>query len=177
VGHGNIPRLNKPPIGTHFETIPEQVDEHTCLMYELDVQCYWDEKAQELKNTKVFASALKWLPIGNQLERLTKANALPRINPNLVVAELSEGEAVHRILYAIKSTSFEYAKWRPVNCFFTPLKLSTGDPYTNSYYMKITALEVGSNPRYYLLKAVQELQSVFKQLSDDCENGVLKKST
>jgi len=173
-GAAVTPRLNKPKLRHHFTELPSDPDPTSCLVYDLNVKCYFDEENKKLMHYQVFGKDLNWIPIGNQLEILTRENSLPYINPDIVIADLSEGECIQRRLYAVKGTGFEFNKWNGVKSHFSPVKISAAEPNTNSYELFIESLDEKTNPKYYFKKALESLKETFKQIHNDFSVGYMQ---
>ncbi|KAL1690078.1 DNA-directed RNA polymerase [Schizophyllum commune] len=64
-------------------------------------------------NHEVLSSHLKWRPVGEQEEVFANKPPAPT-NPNIVLAKLRPGQAVHMELHAVKGVGKDHAKFSPV---------------------------------------------------------------
>jgi hypothetical protein len=156
LGHGIDGRPHYPKISTYYETMPPLPDPRTTLMFYLKVECTWNEQKQALENEYITGAHLEWIPLGDQKERLTAARALPLPHPKAVICRLSWGHKMNRILYAVKGTGFEHAKWRGASSWFDE---------NNGFHIK--SLDGIPASKYYT-DACRVISQRFHQLALDC---------
>lgn len=163
IGYGIEGRPHYPKISTWYE-FPPLPDHRTTLVFHLNVECTFNEETKTLENEYVTGAHLKWIPIGDQAERLT---VIPTPNPNAVVCKLGWGQKMNRIVHAVKGTGFEHTKWRGATSYFHETSNVAGE-----YDFCIKSLDGMSSSKYFKM-ACDEIESRFRQLVTDC----LQKST
>jgi len=165
LGHGIAGRPNYLPISTfvagasnEIQEILKTIDPRTTLVFELKAECTFNEETQQLESEVVRGSDLKWIPIGEQ-----QANVVvkPTPHPDVVISELTWGQRMHRILFCVKGTGFEHAKWRGADAHFKLL--------AENRYKFIVKSKDGAEAQKYLKDACSILSQRYTQLARDCQ--------
>jgi len=66
-------------------------------------------------NANVYASELKWIPLGDQASRFKGENAPKALYGDILVAKLRPGQEIEVELYCEKGIGKTHAKWSPVS--------------------------------------------------------------
>ncbi len=164
-GHGIYGRPHYPKEGSFTPNPPslDSIDPSTTLVFELYKKCYWDADQQKLVNQSVFAQDIKWIPIGNQLEKLI--NDVPKFPPNYWLYDLGENECIHVILHAVKGHGDEHGKWKGANCYFYDTDESEeANLNKNDVQFIVESLNYPHclAPDYYLKTGIKQLKQSMK---------------
>ena len=102
-------KLNSLPNITQFED--------NILVYEINVQCFWDEETKQIINQNINASHLIWKPFGNQQEKF--GPHLSIVDPNYPITRLYPGQVLELEAWAIIGKPEKHAKFSAVSdCTF-----------------------------------------------------------
>lgn len=66
-------------------------------------------------NANVYASQLKWIPLGNQAQRFKGEDEPKALYGDILVAKLRPGQEIEMELYCEKGIGKTHAKWSPVS--------------------------------------------------------------
>jgi len=112
----------------------DDFDEHNSVKFKLHVTCvrkeaYKNHKYEQiidlppteyLENSTIYASDIKWEPLGNQESRFETAPKM--LHPKIIVAKLRENQEFEVELFCSKGQGNTHAKWSPVSTAFYKLK-------------------------------------------------------
>lgn len=127
------------------------------LLFELDVKCYYDDKAKKLINSVVTTGHLTWIRMPGQ-EHLSP----PEWNKNVPLYKMTEGQHMClRPIYALKGSGTEHTKWRGANAWM----IHKG----KDFLLTIDALD-GNSVHYYWQEALRILTKKFNRLADAAES-------
>ncbi|KAK3335753.1 DNA-directed RNA polymerase [Cercophora scortea] len=100
---------------------PGNFDYNTIRM-ELNVECTHNENAAEdeedpnklYHHANVYASDIKFDPIGRQSQYFSGENAITPVNPDILIAKLRPGQAIECSMHMHKGAGSDHAKFSPV---------------------------------------------------------------
>lgn len=112
----------------------ENFSQENCLKFYLNVKCtrkpeFKNKSEEELKllkrrdyldNTDVFASAMKWEPIGNQQQTLQERPKV--LYEEILLVQLEENQEVEFEVYLTKNNGETHTKWSPVSTVYYKLQ-------------------------------------------------------
>jgi DNA-directed RNA polymerases I and III subunit RPAC1 len=101
--------------------------ETDCIKFKLHVRCTKKDPSVPMiltntadedkyyNNANVYASDLKWVPLGNQRQRYPTPESEPRsLYPDILIAKLRPGQEIEMELFCEKGIGKTHAKWSPV---------------------------------------------------------------
>jgi len=89
------------------------------LVFDLNVECYNKNKAQpgnqleNLVNSTVYTSDLKWKPVGSQ-QATFSADPIRPVHDNIIIAKMRSKHAIEAMCYAYKGVGKDHSKFSPV---------------------------------------------------------------
>lgn len=112
----------------------DDFDEHNSVKFKLHVKCvrkeaYKNHKYEQiidlapeeyLENSTIYASDIKWQPLGNQEARFETPPSM--LHEKIIVAKLRENQEFEVELFCSKGQGNQHTKWSPVSTAFYKLK-------------------------------------------------------
>jgi len=101
--------------------------EDDCIKFNLHVRCTKKDPSVPMivnntvdedkfyNNANVYASHLKWIPIGNQAQKFKVSDFPSALYGDILVAKLRPGQEIEMELYCEKGIGKTHAKWSPVS--------------------------------------------------------------
>eukprot|EP00768_Dysnectes_brevis_P006071 gnl/Dysnectes_brevis/464_a516_3378.p1 GENE.gnl/Dysnectes_brevis/464_a516_3378~~gnl/Dysnectes_brevis/464_a516_3378.p1 ORF type:complete len:373 (+),score=140.18 gnl/Dysnectes_brevis/464_a516_3378:40-1158(+) len=116
---GQIPILADPSV-FEFHKPDTQYTPYNCCVFVLDVSAPETVREGDYPWYKVYSSDLKWVPIGDQLERFSPeaGGTIRPVHDDILLAKLAPGQHIHAELYVEKGLGLVHAKWSPVGTAF-----------------------------------------------------------
>lgn len=96
--------------------------DYNTVRLELDVECTRNPDAAPgerdprrlYRNANVYASDLKFTPVGQQTERFEGVDAIEPVHPDILIAKLRPGQAISLMAHMHKGVGADHAKFSPV---------------------------------------------------------------
>lgn len=95
-----------------YKADDEEASEFNSIKFKLHVVC---TKENEKETSNVYSSQLKWIPQGNQLNRL---NDVRPVFPDIIITKLKPGQEIEIEIICVKGIGKTHAKWSPVSTAF-----------------------------------------------------------
>lgn len=98
--------------------------EKNCVQFNLKCTCKFkpearnrtdipEEDESQYEHSSVLSSDMKWVPIGNQLQKLKNTPIRP-VYEDILIAKMRPGQEIEMELFCEKGTGRDHAKWSPV---------------------------------------------------------------
>lgn len=96
--------------------------DYNTVRLELDIACTRNPDAAPgekdprvlYRNANVYASDLKFVPVGQQTEYFAGPEAIQPVHPDILLAKLRPGQAIHLMAHMHKGVGSDHAKFSPV---------------------------------------------------------------